>query len=110
MIKLKLKKKKIKKLAADNQDNVFKIVQELKEQIDLEKNSKKDLKARHGIRNHYYCKLAEKDIIITHLKNQMNTAKCNEANLVEIESGNQSSDDSANSKLKEKVTLNLKYF
>ncbi len=52
-------------MLADSQDNVFKRVQELKEQIDLEKNSKKDLEAQHKI------KLAEKDIIITHLKNQV---------------------------------------
>jgi hypothetical protein len=50
---------------ADSQDNVFKRVQELKDQIDSEKNSKKDLESQHKI------KLAEKDTIIIHLKNQV---------------------------------------
>ena len=39
----------------------------------------------------------------------MNSTKSNVANLAEIEQGYQSSDNLANSKLKEKVTLNLKY-
>jgi hypothetical protein len=55
----------LKKVLADSQDNVFKRVQELKDQIDSERNSKKDLEAQHKI------KLAEKDTIISHLKNQV---------------------------------------